>query len=208
MLGRVEITNKKWCRHIALSQRACAPSIWQFLDAGCILMAVLQLGGFSPMVTCTLGWPLPLPSEISVGHMVIFTIDSAVVFKHIGTSKTCTVTNYNYTYYIHSILYNVIYIYTYTHSSPSDHFQCPRRMCTTGTPPGWMGDRPLPECQRLGFREEGADSMISHPSILEKQLLSPHQPPKFGWSNTKAGFCLGVFHTKIYKEECTISTNL
>lgn len=142
MVGRVEITNKKWCRHIALSQRACAPSIWQFLDAGCILMAVLQLGGFSPMVTCTLGWPLPLPSEISVGHMVIFTIDSAVVFKHIGTSKTCTVTNYNYTYYIHSILYNVIYIYIHTPIHPHLTIFNVRGACAQLAPHqvGWVTD--------------------------------------------------------------------
>lgn len=177
MVGRVEITNKKWCRHIALSQRACAPSIWQFLDAGCILMAVLQLGGFSPMVTCTLGWPLPLPSEISVGHMVIFTIDSAVVFKHIGTSKTCTVTNYNYTYYIHSILYNVIYIYIhpfipiwpFSMSAAHVHNWHPTRL------DGWPT---LARMSTPGF-PRGGSRFDDLPSLdLRKTIVEPPSAPK------------------------------
>ena len=62
-------------------------------------------------------------------------------------------------------MYICIYMYVYTvyivYTSIHPHLISPCSMstlhvhnaCSTA---GWMGDRPLPECQRLGFREESS----------------------------------------------------
>ena len=49
-----------------------------------------------------------------------------------------------------------VYIYICIVTSIDSHLTMFNVHASTGSPPGWMGDRPLPECQRLGFREEGA----------------------------------------------------